>query len=111
MLIAKNDPLNFSNLIYLEHFEFGKEEVDKALKLDVKDKFFKEKEKEKDFIIANLYSLTKEDFIILLNDFRTLKNKKGEKYILSLVEGYENFCKTKLSGARAYQQNKGCIVA
>ncbi|EEE18765.1 conserved hypothetical protein [Borreliella burgdorferi 72a] len=25
LLIAKNDPLNFYNLLYLEHFEFSKE--------------------------------------------------------------------------------------
>ncbi|WP_434792927.1 class I SAM-dependent DNA methyltransferase (plasmid) [Borreliella burgdorferi] len=110
LLIVKNDPLNFSNLLYLEHFEFSKEEVYKILKLDAKDKFFKEKENENDFIVASLYSLTKEDFEILLNDFRVLKNKKGVKYILSLIEGYENFCKTKLSSARSCQ-NKSCLVA
>ncbi|MBB6207514.1 type II restriction/modification system DNA methylase subunit YeeA [Borrelia lanei] len=94
-LIAKNDLLNFSNLIYLKHFGFSKEEADKILKLDTKDKFFNEKENEKEnnFIVASLYSLTKEDFKILLNDFRVLKNKKGTEYILFLIEGYENFCK------------------
>nr|AAU86145.1 hypothetical protein BGP294 [Borreliella bavariensis PBi] len=29
LLIAKNDPLNFSNLLYLHHFKFSKEKVDK----------------------------------------------------------------------------------
>ncbi len=91
LLIAKNDPLNFSNLIYLEHFEFSKEEIHKILNLDPKDEFFKEKENENNFIVASLYSLTKEDFVTLLNDFRVIRNKKGEKYILSLVEGYENY--------------------
>ncbi|PRQ93344.1 type I restriction endonuclease subunit R [Borreliella burgdorferi] len=98
LLIAKNDPLNFSNLIYLEHFEFSKEEIHKILNLDPKDEFFKEKENENNFIVASLYSLTKEDFVTLLNDFRVIRNKKGEKYILSLVEGYENY----LRRARKY---------
>ncbi|WP_330529122.1 class I SAM-dependent DNA methyltransferase [Borreliella valaisiana] len=91
LLIAKNDPKNFSHLLYLKHFEFSKEKINKILKLDTKDKFFKEKENENDFIIASLYSLTKEDYIILLNDFRVLKNKKGEDYVLSLIKGYENY--------------------
>ncbi|MDK7384270.1 hypothetical protein, partial [Borreliella burgdorferi] len=63
----------------------------KILNLDPKDEFFKEKENENNFIVASLYSLTKEDFATLLNDFRVIRNKKGEKYILSLVEGYENY--------------------
>nr|WP_210376599.1 hypothetical protein [Borreliella valaisiana] len=93
LLIAKNDSKNFSNLLYLKHFEFSKEKINKILKLYTKDKFFKEKEKEKenDFIIASLYSLTKEDYIILFNDFRVLKNKKGEDYVLSLIKRYENY--------------------
>ncbi|ACN93280.1 conserved hypothetical protein (plasmid) [Borreliella finlandensis] len=97
LLIAKNDPLNFSNLLYLEHFKFSKEKVNKILKLDTKDEFFKEKEKEKenDFIVASLYSLTKEDFITLLGDFKALKNKKGEEHILSLIKGYENYLRIK----------------
>ncbi|WP_151060927.1 hypothetical protein, partial [Borreliella turdi] len=89
---------NFSNLLYLEHFELSKEEVDKILNLDTEDEFFKEKENENNFIVASLYSLTKEDFMILLNDFEVLKNKKGEVYILSLIKGYENYLKiNKLS--------------
>ncbi|WP_210360489.1 hypothetical protein, partial [Borreliella garinii] len=70
---------------------FSKEEVDKILNLDTKDEFFKEKENENNFIVASLYSLTKEDFMILLNDFEVLKNKKGEVYISSLIKGYENY--------------------
>ncbi|WP_210377034.1 class I SAM-dependent DNA methyltransferase [Borreliella garinii] len=91
LLIAKNDPENFKYLLYLEHFEFSKEEVDKILNLDIKDEFFKEKENENNFIIARLYSLTKEDFRVLLNDFEVLKNKKGEVYTSSLIKGYENY--------------------
>ncbi|WP_215538876.1 class I SAM-dependent DNA methyltransferase [Borreliella bavariensis] len=91
LLIAKNDPLNFSNLLYLQHFKFSKEEVDKILNLDTEDEFFKEKENENNFIVASLYSLTKEDFMVLLNDFEVLKNKKGEVYISSLIKGYENY--------------------
>ncbi|WP_420025276.1 Eco57I restriction-modification methylase domain-containing protein (plasmid) [Borreliella yangtzensis] len=91
LLIAKNDPSNFSNLLYLKHFEFSKEKANKILKLDVEDEFFKEKENENNFIVASLYSLTKEDFRVLLNDFKTLKNKKGEEYILSLIKGYKNY--------------------
>ncbi|WP_418905526.1 Eco57I restriction-modification methylase domain-containing protein [Borreliella japonica] len=91
LLIAKNDPENFKYLLYLEYFEFSKEKVNKILNLDVKDEFFKEKEIENNFIVANLYSLTKEDFITLLRDFKVLKNKKGEDYILSLIKGYENY--------------------
>ncbi|AHH05837.1 class I SAM-dependent DNA methyltransferase (plasmid) [Borrelia miyamotoi] len=91
LLIAKNDPLNFSNLLYLQHFKFSKEEVDKILNLDTEDEFFKEKENENNFIVASLYSLTKEDFRVLLNDFEVLKNKKGEVYISFLIKGYENY--------------------
>ncbi len=69
----------------------NKKKVNKILNLDVEDKFFKEKENENNFIVASLYSLTKEDFITLLNDFRVFKNKKGEDYILSLIKGYENY--------------------
>ncbi|WP_210372423.1 class I SAM-dependent DNA methyltransferase [Borreliella garinii] len=98
LLIAKNDPENFKYLLYLEHFEFSKEEVDKILNLDTKDEFFKEKENENNFIVASLYSLTKEDFRVLLNDFEVLKNKKGEVYISSLIKGYENYLrKNKLN--------------
>ncbi|OJH14553.1 hypothetical protein ER70_08095, partial (plasmid) [Borreliella bissettiae] len=82
---------NFKYLLYLEHFEFNKEKVDKILNLNVEDEFFKEKENENNFIVASLYSLTKEDFITLLRDFKVLKNKKGEEYISSLIKGYENY--------------------
>ncbi len=91
LLIAKNDPENFKYLLYLEHFEFSKEEVNKIFNLDTEDEFFKEKENENNFIVARLYSLTKEDFRVLLNDFEVLKNKKGEVYISSLIKGYENY--------------------
>lgn len=91
LLIAKNDPLNFSNLLYLQHFKFSKEEVDKILNLDTEDEFFKEKENENNFIVASLYALNKEDFRVLLNDFEVLKNKKGEVYISFLIKGYENY--------------------
>ncbi|WP_421114414.1 Eco57I restriction-modification methylase domain-containing protein (plasmid) [Borreliella americana] len=91
LLIAKNDPKNFKYLLYLEYFEFDKEKVNKILNLNAEDEFFKEKENENNFIVANLYSLTKEDFITLLSDFKVLKNKKGEGYILSLIKGYENY--------------------
>ncbi|WP_215536343.1 class I SAM-dependent DNA methyltransferase [Borreliella bavariensis] len=91
LLIAKNDPKNFEYLLSLECFNFSKEEVDKILNLDTKDEFFKEKENENNFIVARLYSLTKEDFRVLLNDFEVLKNKKGEVYISSLIKGYENY--------------------
>ncbi|WP_215536314.1 class I SAM-dependent DNA methyltransferase [Borreliella bavariensis] len=91
LLITKNDPENFKYLLYLEHFGLNKEEVDKILNLDTKDEFFKEKENENNFIVASLYSLTKEDFRVLLNDFEVLKNKKGEVYISSLIKGYENY--------------------
>ncbi|MCD2416695.1 class I SAM-dependent DNA methyltransferase [Borreliella burgdorferi] len=91
LLIVKNDPDNFKYLLYLEYFEFSKEEIHKILNLDPKDEFFKEKENENNFIVADLYSLTKEDFVTLLNDFKVLKNKKGEDYIASLVKGYENY--------------------
>ncbi|MBB6213706.1 putative membrane protein [Borreliella californiensis] len=94
MLIAKNDPENFKYLLYLEHFELSKEKVNKILNLNVEDEFFKEKENENNFIIAGLYSLTKKDFITLLSDFKVLKNKKGENYILSLIKGYDNYLKT-----------------
>ncbi|WP_420025401.1 Eco57I restriction-modification methylase domain-containing protein [Borreliella valaisiana] len=94
LMIAKNDPENFQYLLYLEHFEFSKEEVSKILKLDTQDEFFKEKENENNFIVASLYSLTKEDFMVLLNDFEVLKNKKGEDYISSLIKGYENYLRT-----------------
>ncbi|WP_419261170.1 Eco57I restriction-modification methylase domain-containing protein [Borreliella afzelii] len=100
LLIAKNDPGNFKYLLYLEHFKFSKEEVDKILNLDAKDEFFKEKENENNFIVASLYSLTKENFITLLNDFKVLKNKKGEDYILSLIKGYENY----LLGAKSFNR-------
>ncbi len=83
LLITKNDPENFKYLLYLEHFEFSKEEVDKILNLDAEDEFFKEKENENNFIVASLYSLTKEDFNTLLNDFEVLKIKK-EKSIFRL---------------------------
>ncbi|OJH14551.1 hypothetical protein ER70_08100, partial (plasmid) [Borreliella bissettiae] len=59
LLIVKNDPENFKYLLYLEHFEFNKEKVDKILNLNVEDEFFKEKENENNFIVASLYSLTK----------------------------------------------------
>ncbi|WP_210369440.1 class I SAM-dependent DNA methyltransferase, partial [Borreliella garinii] len=95
LLIAKNDPENFKYLLYLEHFEFSKEEVNKILNLDTEDEFFKEKENENNFIVASLYSLTKEDFRVLLNDFEVLKNKKGEVYISSLIKGYENYLRIK----------------
>ncbi|WP_210374366.1 class I SAM-dependent DNA methyltransferase, partial [Borreliella garinii] len=91
LLIAKNDLDNFKYLLYLEHFEFSKEEVNKIFNLDAEDEFFKEKENENNFIVASLYSLTKEDFRVLLNDFEVLKNKKGEVYISSLIKGYENY--------------------
>ncbi|AEL19439.1 Type I restriction enzyme R protein (HSDR_N) (plasmid) [Borreliella bissettiae DN127] len=91
LMIAKNDSENFKYLLYLEHFELSKEKVNKILKLDKEDEFFKEKENENNFIVASLYSLTKEDFIILLSDFKALKNKKGEDYISSLIKGYENY--------------------
>ncbi len=91
LLITKNDPENFKYLLYLEHFGLNKEEVNKILNLDTKDEFFKEKENENNFIVASLYSLTKEDFMVLLNDFEVLKNKKGEVYISSLIKGYENY--------------------
>ncbi|PRR41533.1 type I restriction endonuclease subunit R, partial [Borreliella burgdorferi] len=98
LLIVKNDPDNFKYLLYLEYFEFNKEEIDKILNLDPKDEFFKEKENENNFIVASLYSLTKEDFVTLLNDFKVIKNKKGEDYISSLIKGYENY----LRGMRKY---------
>ncbi len=91
LLIAKNDPENFEYLLYLEYFKFSKEEVYKILNLDAEDEFFKEKENENNFIVASLYSLTKEDFTNLIRDFKVLKNKKGEDYILSLIKGYENY--------------------
>uniref|UniRef100_UPI003B20E933 Eco57I restriction-modification methylase domain-containing protein n=1 Tax=Borreliella tanukii TaxID=56146 RepID=UPI003B20E933 len=91
LLIAKNDPETFKYLLYLEYFDFSKEKVNKILNLDVEDEFFKEKENENNFIVASLYSLTKEDFITLLSDFKVLKNKKGEDYIFSLIKGYENY--------------------
>lgn len=91
LLIAKNDPENFKYLLYLEYFKFSEEEIDRILNLDAKDKFFKEKENENNFIVASLYSLTKEDFTTLLGDFKALKNKKGEDYIFYLIKGYENY--------------------
>ncbi|MCD2309427.1 class I SAM-dependent DNA methyltransferase [Borreliella burgdorferi] len=91
LMIAKNDSDNFKYLLYLEHFELSKEKINKILKLDKEDEFFKEKENENNFIVASLYSLTKEDFIILLSDFKVLKNKKGEDYISSLIKGYDNY--------------------
>ncbi len=91
LLIAKNDPDNFKYLLYLEHFEFSKEKINKILNLNTEDEFFKEKENENNFIVASLYSLTKEDFIILLRDFKVLKNKKGEEYISFLIKEYENY--------------------
>ncbi|MGF7102140.1 class I SAM-dependent DNA methyltransferase [Borreliella kurtenbachii] len=93
LLIAKNDPDNFKYLLHLEHFEFSKEKVNKILNLNVEDEFFKEKENENNFIVASLYSLIKEDFEVLLNDFEVLKNKKGEDFILSLIKGYEYYLK------------------
>ncbi|PRQ89775.1 class I SAM-dependent DNA methyltransferase [Borreliella burgdorferi] len=94
LLIAKNDPENFKYLLHLEHFEFSEEKVNKMLNLNMEDEFFKEKENENNFIVASLYSLTKEDFGVLLNDFEVLKNKKGEEYILFLIKGYEDYLKT-----------------
>ncbi|ACL34132.1 class I SAM-dependent DNA methyltransferase [Borreliella burgdorferi] len=92
LLIAKNDPENFKYLLYLEYFEFDKGKVNKILNLNAEDEFFKEKENENNFIIASLYSLSKEDFITLLGDFKALKNKKkGEDYISSLIKGYDNY--------------------
>ncbi|PRR29467.1 type I restriction endonuclease subunit R [Borreliella burgdorferi] len=91
LMIAKNDSDNFKYLLYLEHFELSKEKVNKMLNLNMEDEFFKEKENENNFIVASLYSLTKEDFGVLLNDFEVLKNKKGEDYISSLIKGYENY--------------------
>ncbi|PRR28200.1 class I SAM-dependent DNA methyltransferase [Borreliella burgdorferi] len=91
LMIAKNDSDNFKYLLYLEHFEFSEEKVNKMLNLNMEDEFFKEKENENNFIVASLYSLTKEDFGVLLNDFEALKNKKGEDYISSLIKGYENY--------------------
>ncbi len=82
LLIAKNDPDNFKYLLYLEHFEFSKEEVNKILNLDTEDEFFKEKENENNFIVASLYSLTKEDFRVLLNDFEVLKIKRRSLYFV-----------------------------
>ncbi|WP_187983386.1 hypothetical protein [Borreliella bavariensis] len=46
-----------------------------------------QKENENNFIVTSLYSLTKEDFTNLIRDFKVLKNKKGEDYILSLIKG------------------------
>ncbi|MBB6043432.1 hypothetical protein QIA34_04975 (plasmid) [Borreliella yangtzensis] len=63
LLIAKNDPKNFKYLLYLECFGFDKEKVNKVLNLNAEDEFFKEKDNESNFIVANLYTLTKEDFI------------------------------------------------
>ncbi|WP_418905902.1 hypothetical protein [Borreliella carolinensis] len=91
LLIAKNDPENFKYLLHLEHFELSEEKVNKILNLNVEDEFFKKKENENNFIVVSLYSLTKEDFEVLLNDFEVLKNKKGEEYILFLIKGYENY--------------------
>ncbi len=91
LLITKNDPENFKYLLYLECFEFNKEKVEKILNLNPEDEFFKEKENENNFIVASLYSLTKEDFTTLLGDFKALKNKKGEDYIFYLIKGYENY--------------------
>ncbi|ACN55288.1 conserved hypothetical protein (plasmid) [Borreliella burgdorferi WI91-23] len=34
----------------------------------------------------------------MLNDFKVIKNKKGEDYISSLIKGYENY----LRGMRKY---------
>ncbi|WP_210753596.1 hypothetical protein, partial [Borreliella valaisiana] len=48
-------------------------------------------------IVVSLYSLTKEDFRVLLNDFEVLKNKKGEVYISSLIKGYENYLRIKIN--------------
>ncbi|ACL34457.1 MULTISPECIES: hypothetical protein [Borreliella] len=67
------------------------------LNLDIEDEFFKEKKHENNFIIASLYSLTKEDFITLLSDFKALKNKKGKDYISSLIKGYENYLRIKIN--------------
>ncbi|WP_417903168.1 Eco57I restriction-modification methylase domain-containing protein (plasmid) [Borreliella andersonii] len=94
LLIAKNDLNNFKYLLYLEHFELSKEKVDKILKLNTKDDFFKEKENENNFIVASLYSLTKEDFGVLINNFEVLKNKRGKEYVLSLIKEYENYLRT-----------------
>ncbi|ACJ73324.1 conserved hypothetical protein (plasmid) [Borreliella afzelii ACA-1] len=106
LLIAKNDPKNFEYLLYLEYFNFSKEEVYKILNLDAEDEFFKEKENENNFIVASLYSLTKEDFTNLIRDFKVLKNKKGEDYIFSLIKGYENY----LLGEKGFNR-LDCIVA
>lgn len=65
----------------------------------MKDEFFNENENENEnennFIVANLYSLTKEDFVTLLGDFKALKNIKGEDDISSLIKGYENYLLSK----------------
>lgn len=81
------------------------------LKLDTKDEFCKEKENENSFIVASLYSITKEDFRILLNDFEVLKkNKKGEGYILSLIKGYDNYLRiNKLNNLSLVYCFKGYI--
>ncbi|QMU99647.1 class I SAM-dependent DNA methyltransferase (plasmid) [Borrelia sp. A-FGy1] len=91
LLVAKNDPANFAYLLNLKYLGFNKESVREILALDKEDEFFCQREAENNFIVASLYSLTKQEFSILLSDFRVLKNKKGKDYILFLKKGYKNY--------------------
>ena len=93
ILTVKNDPSNFSELLDIKELEFTEEEKAKIAKLDFKDRYYQEIEREINFIVAFLYSLTPGEFSILLEDFKVLKKKKGKNYFLSLVEEYSRWLK------------------
>ncbi|WP_445435749.1 Eco57I restriction-modification methylase domain-containing protein [Candidatus Borreliella tachyglossi] len=95
ILIVKNDRENFAELLELEEFEFTKEDRGKILSLSPKDKYFKTIEREINFMVASLYSVTPDEFSLLLDDFKVLKRKKGENYILELVEEYKRWYSKK----------------
>ncbi|WP_445436401.1 hypothetical protein [Candidatus Borreliella tachyglossi] len=91
ILTVKNDRENFSELLGAKELEFTEEDKGKILKLDSKDRYFKMIEKEINFIVASLYSLTPSEFELLLEDLKVLKKKKGESYISELVEEYKRW--------------------
>ncbi|WKC58385.1 N-6 DNA methylase [Borrelia sp. P9F1] len=93
ILTVKNDLNNFSELLDIKDLKFTGEEKEKILTLDFKDGYFQETERDINFIVAFLYSLTPDEFFVLLEDFKVLKKKKGKHYFLNLVEEYARWLK------------------
>ncbi|WP_038363364.1 hypothetical protein, partial [Borrelia persica] len=91
ILIVKNNPNDFKWLLDLKYFEFTEVAKRRILSLNPQDRFFDLIENQINFLVADLYSLTYDEFRILLEDFRVWKGQKGDLYIESLLNGYENY--------------------